>query len=170
MTHPLSSLFPGSEESGKSTIIKQMKIIHQDGFSDLELADYRPVVYKNVLESAQQVVIYMKKTGLECVEYSTRVCFSFPCPFHRIWILYWKTLAEMVLEYRLDMQSGSPYFPTEIAEAINRLWKDPIIPKIMEHSSDFYTHGLWPLVCSLGLFRLWWRWLLSAASLTRLYG
>ena len=44
-----------------------------------------------------------------------------------------------MLEYRLDMQSGTPYFPTEIAEAINQLWKDPIIPKIMdEHSSDFY--------------------------------
>jgi hypothetical protein len=52
--------------------------------------------------------------------------------------LFWKALAEKVLEYRLDMQSGSPYFPTEIAEAINQLWKDPIIPKIMEHSSDFH--------------------------------
>lgn len=32
-----------------------------------------------------------------------------------------------------------PYFSPEIAEAIHQLWKDPIIPKIMdEHSSDFY--------------------------------
>jgi guanine nucleotide-binding protein subunit alpha len=44
-----------------------------------------------------------------------------------------------VLEYRLDTQSGNLYFPTEIAEAIHQLWKDPITPKIMdEHSSDFY--------------------------------
>ena len=44
-----------------------------------------------------------------------------------------------MFEYQLDMQSGSPYFPYEIAEAINQLWKDPIIPKIMDvHSSDFY--------------------------------
>ena len=44
-----------------------------------------------------------------------------------------------MLEYRLDMQSGNPYFSTEIAEAINQLWKDPIIPKIMDdHSSHFY--------------------------------
>ena len=84
MTHSLASLYPGSGESGKSTIVKQMKIIHQDGFSDSELADYRPVVYKNVLDSAQQVVIYMKKIGLECVEYSNRVRSSFSRPFHRI--------------------------------------------------------------------------------------
>ena len=84
MTHPLSSLFSGSRESGKSTIVKQMKIIHQGGFSDSELADYRPVVYENVLDSAQQVLIYMKKIGLECVEYSNRVRSSLSYPFHRI--------------------------------------------------------------------------------------
>ena len=84
-THPLSS---GLGESGKSTIVKQMKIIHQGGFSDSELADYRPVVYKNVLASAQQVVIYMKKIGLECVIHSNRVRFSLSCPFHRIWVLF----------------------------------------------------------------------------------
>ncbi|KAF8880345.1 heterotrimeric G-protein alpha subunit, GPA3-like protein [Gymnopilus junonius] len=114
-------LLLGSGESGKSTIVKQMKIIHQDGFSDSELAEYRPVVYKNVLDSAQSVVIYMKKIGLECVEYSNRA------------------LAEKVLDFRLDTSGGTPYFPPEIAEAIHQLWKDPIIPKIMdEHSSDFY--------------------------------
>jgi len=61
-----------------------MKIIHQHGFSDSELADYRPVVYENVLDSAQRVLIYMKKSGLECVEYSNRVRSKFSCSFHRI--------------------------------------------------------------------------------------
>ena len=50
-----------------------MKIIHQDGFSDAELAEYRPVVYKNVLDSAQHIIVYMKKIGIECQEYSNRV-------------------------------------------------------------------------------------------------
>ncbi|KAF8953002.1 guanine nucleotide binding protein, alpha subunit [Flammula alnicola] len=118
-------LLLGSGESGKTTIVKQMKIIHQSGFSDTELAEYRPAIYKNVLDSAQQVVIYMKKIGLECVEYSNR------------------PLAEKILEYKLDqrenLRSENPYFPTEIAEAIHQLWKDPIIQKIMdEHSSEFY--------------------------------
>ena len=45
----------------------------------------------------------------------------------------------MVLEYPLDMQRRSPYFPIEIAEAIDQLWKDPIIQKTMdEHWSNFY--------------------------------
>ena len=53
--------------------MKQMKIIHQDGFSDAELAEYRPVVYNNVLDSAQHIIIYMKKIGMECQEYSNGV-------------------------------------------------------------------------------------------------
>ncbi|KAJ2916109.1 hypothetical protein MD484_g4302, partial [Candolleomyces efflorescens] len=115
-------LLLGSGESGKSTIVKQMKIIHKNGFSETELAEFRPVVYKNVLDSAQQVVLYMRKTGIECVDFSN------------------KALAEKILDYRLDLESGNAlYFSPEIAEAIHQLWKDPIIPKIMEeHSSDFY--------------------------------
>jgi len=50
-----------------------MKIIHQEGFSESELAEYTPTIYKNVLESAHAVVMFMKKIGLECEEYSNRV-------------------------------------------------------------------------------------------------
>jgi len=114
-------LLLGSGESGKSTIVKQMKIIHKNGFSDAELAGFRGVVYKNVLESAKQVVMYMRKAGLDCVEYSNRA--------H----------AEKVLDYRLDAHGDTPFFSPEIAEAIDQLWKDPVIPLIMdEHSSKFY--------------------------------
>jgi guanine nucleotide-binding protein G(i) subunit alpha len=34
--------------------------------------------------------------------------------------------------------SSSFYFSEEMAQAIFQLWKDPVIPKIMEHSSEFY--------------------------------
>jgi len=50
--------------------MKQMKIVHQDGFSDADLAEFRPVVYKNVLDSAQDIISYMKDIGQE---YSNRV-------------------------------------------------------------------------------------------------
>ncbi|KAF8890358.1 guanine nucleotide binding protein, alpha subunit, partial [Infundibulicybe gibba] len=65
-------LLLSSGESGKSTIAKQMRIIHQGGFSNAELASFRPIVYSNVLDSAQSVVVYMRKIGLECVNYGNR--------------------------------------------------------------------------------------------------
>jgi len=37
------------------------------------------------------------------------------------------------------MQSGNPYFSSEIAEVINQLWKNLILSKIIDdYSSHFY--------------------------------
>lgn len=69
-----SSHSAGSGESGKSTIVKQMKILHQGGFSVDELASFRPIIYKNVLDSAQAVVLAMRKIGTDCTHPSNRVC------------------------------------------------------------------------------------------------
>jgi guanine nucleotide-binding protein subunit alpha len=59
-----------------------MKIIYQNGFSPSELEEYRPVVYENVLDSAQRVIVYMKKIGLGYKEYPNRVCYGLSLFFH----------------------------------------------------------------------------------------
>ncbi|KAF7968836.1 hypothetical protein HWV62_29192 [Athelia sp. TMB] len=59
-------LLLGSGESGKSTIAKQMKIIHQDGFSRNELLTYRMTVYRNLVDSAQAIIAAMRKKGIDC--------------------------------------------------------------------------------------------------------
>ncbi|ODV63830.1 guanine nucleotide-binding protein subunit alpha [Ascoidea rubescens DSM 1968] len=53
-------LLLGSGESGKSTVIKQMKIIHQGGYSAKELYDYKPFVYKNLLDCAKAIATAYK--------------------------------------------------------------------------------------------------------------
>lgn len=37
----LHFISPGAGESGKSTLVKQMKIIHSDGFTDYELMSFK---------------------------------------------------------------------------------------------------------------------------------
>ena len=49
----------------------------KEGFTDAELAEYRPIVYKNVLDSAQAVIIYMRKIGWDFVGFNNRVRFLF---------------------------------------------------------------------------------------------
>ncbi|RKO97687.1 hypothetical protein CXG81DRAFT_11584 [Caulochytrium protostelioides] len=49
-------LLLGAGESGKSTIVKQMKIIHAGGFSKEELASYQMIIYKNVIDSIQAII------------------------------------------------------------------------------------------------------------------
>ncbi|CAG7854906.1 Guanine nucleotide-binding protein alpha-3 subunit [Serendipita indica DSM 11827] len=58
-------LLLGSGESGKSTIVKQMKIIHQNGYSHAELLMFRPTIYRNLLESAEAAVLAMRKLDIQ---------------------------------------------------------------------------------------------------------
>ncbi|ESK81537.1 heterotrimeric g-protein alpha gpa3-like protein, partial [Moniliophthora roreri MCA 2997] len=113
-------LLLGSSESGKSTIVKQMQIIHKDGFPDNERATYRSIVCRIVLDSAHAIILAMRNIGVDCSIYSNRV------------------LADKIMDYRLDESTAFVLSP-EIADAINQFWQDPVIPKIMdEHGSDFY--------------------------------
>jgi guanine nucleotide-binding protein G(i) subunit alpha len=48
--------FIGAGESGKSTIVKQMKIIHETGYSKEECEQYRPVVYSNTIQSLMAII------------------------------------------------------------------------------------------------------------------
>ncbi|KAK1146460.1 Guanine nucleotide-binding protein alpha-2 subunit [Aspergillus melleus] len=58
-------LLLGSGESGKSTIVKQMKIIHQNGYTVEELALYRLTVYKNLMDCVKSLIGAYHQFNLE---------------------------------------------------------------------------------------------------------
>lgn len=68
-----SLTFTGAGESGKSTVVKQMKIIHNGGYAYDELVVFRPIVYKNLLDAVQLLVLAMKKVGVDCSDNRNRV-------------------------------------------------------------------------------------------------
>ncbi|AAW45486.1 hypothetical protein CNBH0490 [Cryptococcus deneoformans B-3501A] len=112
-------LLLGSGESGKSTIVKQMKIIHQNGYSKDELLSFRGVIYKNVLDSAQALIMAMRKIGVDPEDANNR------------------SYADRILEYRMDAGLDA-VIPSEILYNIESLWHDPVIPSVMDRSSEFY--------------------------------
>ena len=61
-------------ESGESTVLKQMKLLHQGGFSPDERIAYRVTIYQNLLESAQALVSAVHKLPIESVDAETRAC------------------------------------------------------------------------------------------------
>jgi guanine nucleotide-binding protein subunit alpha len=63
----------GSGESGKSTILKQMKIINMNGYSTEELFTYRSIIYRNVVECAQTLIHAMAKLELSYEKRELRV-------------------------------------------------------------------------------------------------
>jgi len=64
----IKMLLLGAGESGKSTIWKQMKIIHLEGFTDEELiTNYKPAVIENVVQLFQGLAECVKKKGREFI-------------------------------------------------------------------------------------------------------
>jgi len=49
-------LLLGTGDSGKSTFVKQMKVIHKDGFSVAEITKFQSVLQENCLQSMQRIL------------------------------------------------------------------------------------------------------------------
>lgn len=58
-------LLLGAGESGKSTIVKQMKIIHETGYSSEECLQYQPVVYSNTIQSLMAIIRAMGQLRID---------------------------------------------------------------------------------------------------------
>lgn len=108
-------LLLGAGESGKSTIAKQMKIIHLNGFSNEERASFKSIIYNNVIGSMRALVTATKDLGIDLDAKS-------------------KKHAENVC-------IGEEYFTgdltAELAGDIKVLWADPGIREAFARSAEF---------------------------------
>jgi guanine nucleotide-binding protein subunit alpha len=75
--------------------------------------------HKNVIDSAQALLMAMRKLGVDPEEPNNRA--------H----------ADRILEYRMDTEPLS-VLPQEVLQSIESLWHDPVIPSVMDRSSEFY--------------------------------
>ncbi|ESK86262.1 g-protein alpha-subunit [Moniliophthora roreri MCA 2997] len=114
-------LLLGSGESGKSTIVKQMRIIHKNGFPPEERKGFAPIVYSNVLESIHAIITMLRRHRLDVeLEYENR------------------PLADMIMDYKVDESVGFR-LNEEVCEAIDKVWRDPVVARLLEeHGSEFY--------------------------------
>ena len=112
-------LLLGSGESGKTTIVKQMKIIHQNGYSKQELYMFRLTVIKNLIDSVRAIALALRLLGMEPERLESREA------------------ADVLTQYEVPADANA-FLPPEIGELIQTLWTDPIIPRLLERRSEFY--------------------------------
>ncbi|QSS74757.1 small G-protein GPA3 [Histoplasma capsulatum G186AR] len=112
-------LLLGSGESGKSTIVKQMKIIHQNGYSVEELTMCRATVYKNLLDCAKDLINALHNFELQ--PSSQKV----------------QEYMEYLSSYQIDPDPSTP-IDLKVGDAVTYLWNDPVIPVVLEHQNEFY--------------------------------
>jgi hypothetical protein len=71
LSKELKLLLLGAGESGKSTIAKQMKILHLNGFTKAELMGFKPVLHSNAIEVVQTLIHGCAELGITVPPEST---------------------------------------------------------------------------------------------------
>ena len=67
-------LLLGAGESRKSTFVKQMKIIHEDGYSIDELTNFISIIHGNLLTSMVEVIKAIDKLNITPQNPSNKAC------------------------------------------------------------------------------------------------
>jgi GTPase SAR1 family protein len=109
-------LLLGTGEAGKSTFIKQMRIIHGQGYSDKDRAEFKTLVYRNTVKGIQIMIEAME---------TLKIPYTDPSKKSHI----------PVLE-RLDPDTVTEMSQEEFA-AIRSLWADPGMKKCFDQRNQF---------------------------------
>eukprot|EP00026_Physarum_polycephalum_P007801 Phypoly_transcript_07868.p1 GENE.Phypoly_transcript_07868~~Phypoly_transcript_07868.p1 ORF type:complete len:351 (+),score=59.62 Phypoly_transcript_07868:171-1223(+) len=108
-------LLLGAGDSGKSTIAKQMKIIHLDGFNEEERLGYKTTIANNILTAMRTLIHQANKfeyhlsTGNE-------------------------SRAQVIVSIPRDQE---PSVTKEIGDAVASLWQDNAIKQTFARASEF---------------------------------
>jgi GTPase SAR1 family protein len=108
-------LLLGAGDSGKSTIAKQMKIIHLDGFSEEERMSYKTAIANNVLTSVRTLIHQSSRMGYHLQRTN-------------------EIRAQKILDIPRDQE---PVITKELGEEITQLWLDPAIKSTFARSSEY---------------------------------
>ena len=98
---------------------------------------YRLTVIKNVVDSAQALVLALRKYMLEPEIPDNRVGVR-SHKGHRLMIFCrCQENTDFILRYRVYADANT-FLDPSMGKAIASLWDDPVIPKVMEKRSEFY--------------------------------
>lgn len=113
-------LLLGAGESGKSTLFKQMKIIHHNGFTQDECLGYRDIIRSNVLQSMKSLILATHKLGIpiETAENRQR--------------------AAKINDYDQEtLLNINRIYSEELGRDLEALWNDPGIARTYAQRSQF---------------------------------
>ncbi|CAH8574610.1 unnamed protein product [Schistosoma haematobium] len=110
-------LLLGTGESGKSTLLKQMKIIHINGFSNKERLDYIPIIKQNIRDIILSILGGMKTLQLEFIQTRTA------------------DLAKNLIDNSL---AEDYTYPDTFFDEVDEIWHDPGVQRAYTRSTEFH--------------------------------
>ncbi|KAJ2081624.1 guanine nucleotide-binding protein subunit alpha [Coemansia sp. RSA 988] len=117
MRNEVKMLLLGAGESGKSTIIKQMKLIHDGGYSQEERESFKEVIFSNTIQSMRVLLEAMDTLhiALENTEYQVH--------------------ADVIMDMPSQIEADN--LPADVANAVKALWEDGGVRECFGRSNEF---------------------------------
>lgn len=111
-------LLLGAGESGKSTIVKQMKIIHDNGFSEDDHRRFKPIIFSNAVMSLITILRAMEKLMIELNDE--------------------KRMSDARLLFQVATRGEDTLpFTLDLTEAMKRLWEDDGVQECFQRSREY---------------------------------
>ncbi|KAI9314325.1 guanine nucleotide binding protein, alpha subunit [Dichotomocladium elegans] len=117
MRNEVKMLLLGAGESGKSTILKQMKLIHDGGYSHDEREAFKEIIFSNTVQSMRVILEAMDNMGVALAQPANR---------HH---------AAIIMDLPAQIERDS--LPHEVTQAVKAIWKDPNLLSVYERSREY---------------------------------
>ncbi|THH23211.1 hypothetical protein EUX98_g7972 [Antrodiella citrinella] len=112
----IKMLLLGAGESGKSTVLKQMKLIHHGGYNDSERESYKEIIFSNTIQSMRAILDAMPHLDIQLAPQND---------------------ARRSVVLSLPLQLETDVLASDIADAVRGLWKDPAVREAVSRSREF---------------------------------
>ncbi|WWD18962.1 hypothetical protein CI109_103419 [Kwoniella shandongensis] len=109
-------LLLGAGASGKSTILKQMRLIHDKAFQPDEIEDYRKITFSNIVGGMRSIIDVMDELELAVLSENRRYV--------------------ALIDAEPPINTGEPY-PTKYLPALKSLWADPNVQQCYQRGNEF---------------------------------
>ncbi|KAI9431923.1 G-protein alpha subunit [Lactarius indigo] len=112
-------LLMGLNDSDMSAIVRQMKVVHQIGYSREELLDFRLSIWSYLLETSRRIVQDLRNSGLKPTAHTNIAN------------------CERILNHPTDTNRPEFFFRPGFADAVRELWTDDIIVLLFNRPAYF---------------------------------
>ncbi|KAL9052349.1 MAG: hypothetical protein Q9162_005441 [Coniocarpon cinnabarinum] len=113
----IKMLLLGAGESGKSTILKQMKLIHEGGYTRDECESFKEIIYSNTVQSMRVILEAMESLELPLDSQENE--------FH----------VQTIFMQPNQIEGDS--MPAEVGKAVSALWHDAGVQQCFQRSREY---------------------------------
>lgn len=112
----IKMLLLGAGESGKSTVLKQMKLIHHEGWNDQERESYKEIIFSNTIQSMRAILEAMPALDISLAPQND---------------------ARRSVIMSLPGQIEGDSLPRDVTDAVRGLWNDDGVREAVRRSREF---------------------------------